>query len=277
MMSAKICKEEIFCLLPRLNMNQALSNAGSIMVSSFGLEGMIYRLKAEEIKITKNQLYYEPFWHIDCDIRYEYDRVCSHDVTTIAPEVHHLTIDNNDYAVVESNPRKVTVSGIEHCTTSGSKDIIFDAEHGQEQDWKKYIGYQKETVVDDSSFIDKDGIFLPPKISSNALVHNVFLSLPRPIKADKIHEGMLNIKKLDLYFRPVYVFEYRWERRNKTAVAALDGITGKEISNGVTFHEKVKKIVTSDLLFDVSAEAANLIVPGSSIAFKFIKAYNDQQ
>lgn len=275
-MRASIQKEEIFCLLPRLDMNQALTNAGSMMGSAFGVMGKLGRLKAEEVTITKNMLYYEPFWHIDCDVHYEYDRICSHDVTTVAPEVHHLTIDeNNKYAVVESKPRKFTITGTEHCTTSGHKDVIFDAERQKEQDWKMYIDYQKEKVIDESSFFNKDGIFLTPKMSSNTLVTIVFNSLPHPIKAQKINEGTLNIKKLDLYFRPVYVFEYRWEKKNRTATTALDGITGKEISNDVKFHEKVKEIITSDLFFDVSAEAANLLIPGSTIAFRLIKAYKD--
>lgn len=276
-MKATIHEEQIFCLTPKLNMNQALANAGSIMVSSFGIEGKLYRLKVEEITIMKNQLYYEPFWHIECNVHYKYDRVCSHDVTPIAPEVDKLTINDREYSVVESTPRKFTVSGIEHCTTLDYKDIIFDAVREQERDWKKYIDYQKETVIDDSSFIEKDGIFLPPNMSANTVVNKVFLSLSRPIKADTVHEGTLIIKKLNLYFRPVFVFGYRWDRRNKTAVTALDGITGKEISNDATFHDKVKKIMTGDLLLDVSAEAANLIIPGSGIAFKLIKAFNDEQ
>ena len=113
-------------------------------------------------------------------------------------------------------------------------------------------------------------------MSSNALVQKVLLSLPRPIKANKVYEGTVNIDILDLYFRPIYTFEYEWKKRNKTIVAAFDGLTRKEIAKGVNFHEKVKKIITSDLLFDVSAEAANLIIPGSSIAFKFIKAFNSE-
>lgn len=274
-MNATIHEKEIFCLVPKLNMNQALANAGSLMISSFGLEGIICRLRAEDITVMNNELYYEPFWHIDCDVKYKYDRTCSHDVTDIDSEVKSLTINDNDYLVVESNPRKFTISGTEHCVTSGRRDAIFDAEREKEQDWKKYIDYQKETVTDDSSFINKDGIFLPPKMSVNTLVNKVFLSLPRPVKADIVHEGTLNINKLNLYFRPVYLFEYRWDRKNKTSVASLDGITGKGISNGVTFHDKIKRVITRDLLFEISAEAANLIIPGSSIAFKLIKEYND--
>jgi len=274
-MNAIIHEERIFRLVP-IDKDQAQGTAGSIITSIFGIEGKLYRVKAEDITITKNKLHYEPFWHVSCHVRYEYDRICSHDITTIAPEVHRLTINEHDYTVVESNPRKFTISGIEHCITLGAKEVYVDAEREQEQDWKKYLGYQKEKVNDDSMFLDEDSIFLPPKLSSNALVQKVLLSLPRPIKANKVYEGTVNIDILDLYFRPIYTFEYEWKKRNKTIVAAFDGLTRKEIAKGVNFHEKVKKIITSDLLFDVSAEAANLIIPGSSIAFKFIKAFNSE-
>ena len=62
------------------------------------------------------------------------------------------------------------------------------------------MDYQKEEINDDSKFLSEDRIFLPPKMSSKALVHKVLLSLPRPIEADKILEGKAEIKILDFYY-----------------------------------------------------------------------------
>lgn len=277
-----IRNERIFRLLPRFDMNQALGNAGAIKTSVFktsvfGKASGIFRpVQAEEITITDNQLRYEPFWHVSCNVRYEYDRNCVHEVTDIAPEVHHLTINGQIYAPVDTKPRKFSISGKEHCLTVGSKEVIIDAEHGQVQNWKNYLDYQKETLNDDSEFLKNDSIFVQPKISSNDLIDQVLHMLPKPLKAEEIHEATANIDFLDLYFRPVYAFEYNWEKNGKTTIVEFDGMTGKEISKGDKFNEKVKKIMTADFLFDISSEAANLMIPGSNIAFKVIKAFNKE-
>jgi uncharacterized protein YacL (UPF0231 family) len=277
-----IHNERIFRLLPRFDMNQALGNAGAIKTSVFktsvfGKASGIFRpVQAEEITITDNQLRYEPFWHVSCNVRYEYDRNCVHEVTDIAPEVHHLTINGQTYAPVDTKPRKFSISGKEHCLTVGSKEVIIDAEHGQLQNWKNYLDYQKETLNDDSEFLKNDSVFVQPKISSNDLIDQVLHMLPKPIKAEEIHEATANIDFLDLYFRPVYAFEYKWEPNNskkgsQTAVVEFDGLTGAMTSGGVTLRQQVDNLMTRDLLFDVSAEAANLLIPGGGIAVRVTK------
>ena len=115
-----------------------------------------------------------------------------------------------------------------------------------------------------------------PVMRASAVVRQVLTSLLRPIQADTIYEEKADVNIVELYFRPVYAFEYKWEPNNskkgsETAVAEFDGLTGEMTSGGVTLRQQVDNVMTRDFLFDVSAEAANLLIPGGGIAVRATK------
>jgi len=187
-----------------------------------------------------------------------------------------LTINGNLYAPVDSKPRKLTILGIEHCTTKGKKEVIIEAVSGKEQNWKNYLVYGKEFLDYNSECFNDKKTFVPPVISSENLVYMVICSLPKPINATKIHEGTANVHFLKLYYRPIYAFEYKLETTGETTVVDFDGITGREISKEDKIQDKIKKIMTSDFV-DVGVEAANLVIPGINIPVKIYKAMNNEK
>jgi hypothetical protein len=91
-------KEQIFRLLPKLNIDQAREKAWDKKTSVFGsgLAGFFSRPKPEEVQITYSEYPYEPYWHVACNVYYEYDRTRSYNVPISAPEVQRVTIDGND-------------------------------------------------------------------------------------------------------------------------------------------------------------------------------------
>jgi hypothetical protein len=269
-------KEQIFRLLPKLNMDQAREKAWDKKTSVFGsgFAGFFSRPKSEEIQITYSEYRYEPFWHVACNVRYEYDRTRGYNVPVLAPEVQRVTIDGKDYSVT-TKPRQFTITGIEHCIEEAGTEVVFDAVRGLEQDWKKYLRFEKESVSDLAELSTEGSIVVTPEMRASAAVRQVLASLMRPIQADTIHEEKADVNIVDLYFRPVYAFEYKWEARGKTAVAEFDGLTGEMTSGGVTLRQQVEKVMTRDLLFDMGADAANLLIPGSSIAVRVAKSVVD--
>ena len=191
---------------------------------------------------------------------------------SLAPEVKSVTIDGKDYSIT-AKPQQFTITGTEHCIEEASTEVIFDAVRLQEQDWKKYLRLDKESVSDLSKLSIDGSIVVTPEMRASAVVRKVLASLLRPIQADIIHEEKADVNIVDLYFRPVYAFEYKWETKGKTAVAEFDGLTGEMTSGGVTFRQQVEKVITRDLIFDVSAEAANLLIPGGGIAVRVAKEW----
>ena len=267
--------EQIFRLLPKLTMDQAREKAWDKKTSVFGsgLTGFFNRPKPEEVQITYSEYRYEPFWHVDCNVRYKYDRTRGYNVPVLAPEVQSVTIDGKDYSI-PTTQRQFTIKGTEHCIEEASTDVIIDAVSGQEQKeqrWKKYLRLDKESVSDLSNLSIEESIVVMPEMRASAVVRKILASLLRPIQADTIHEEKADFNIVDLYFRPVYAFEYKWEKASKTVVAEFDGLTGEMISGGVTLRQQVDNMMTRDLLFDVSAEAANMLIPGGGIAVRVTK------
>jgi hypothetical protein len=203
-------KEQVFRLPPKLNMDQAREKAWDKKTSVFGtgLTGFLARPKSEEVQIVYNEFRYEPFWHAICQVRYEYDRTRGYNVPVLAPEVQRVTVEGKDYPVT-AKPRQFTISGIEHCIEEASTEVILDAVRGQERDWKKYLRFDKEVVVDLTKLSTEGCIVVTPEIRASAVVRQVLALLMRPIQADTIHQEKAEVPTVDLYFRPVYAFEYR--------------------------------------------------------------------
>jgi hypothetical protein len=58
-------------------------------------------------------------------------------------------------------------------------------------------------------------------------------------------------------------------------VVEFHGLTGVMTSGSVTLRQQFEKMITRDLIFDVGADAANLLLPCSSIALKAAKSMVD--
>lgn len=271
-MDITLGEEQIFRLLPMMSMERAREKAWDKKTSVFGsgLSGLISRPKAEDVQISYSECRYEPFWRVVCQVHYEYDRKRNYNVPVIGPEVQRVTINGVDYPV-DAKSRQFAIDGIEHCIEEASTDVTFDAIRGQQRDWKSYIRFDKEDIVDLAKFSAEGSIVVQPEMHASAAMRQVLASMLKPIQADKIHAEKAEIKTVALYFRPVYAFEYKWELRGKTAVAEFDGLTGEMTTGGVTLRQQAEKVINRDLIFDVGMEAANLLVPGSGIAVRLAK------
>lgn len=272
-MDISLGDEEIFRLLPMMDMEKARETAWDKKTSVFGsgLTGLLSRPKAEDVQISYSECRYEPFWHIVCHVYYEYERRRNYIVPVIALEVKQVTINGIDYQVTDK-PHQFTIDGVEHCVEEASNEIIFDAIHNQQRDWKNYLRFDKQVVVDLAKLAPEGNIVVQPEMHASAAVRQVLASMLRPIQADEIHAEKVDIKKVGLYFRPVYAFEYKWETKGKTAVAEFDGLTGTMTTGGITLRQQVEKIITRDLIFDVGAMGANALIPGCGIAIRMAKA-----
>ena len=78
------------------------------------------------------------------------------------------------------------------------------------------------------------------------------------------------VDKIYLYFRPVYAFEFIWSNENKVGIIEIDGLNGEISEKGVWLKERVSKVMTRDMFFDIGGEIANGMVPGSGVVVKMI-------
>jgi hypothetical protein len=120
-------------------------------------------------------------------------------------------------------------------------------------------------------------LVIPPQVRATAVVRQVMAEVVKPVQqAQIIHEERVDVETIDLNFRPVYAFEYEWAAKNKKAVVEFDALTGEMNTGGKRWSDQIKGMVTRDLLFDVTADAVGMIVPGGGIAVKLVKAVVDR-
>lgn len=97
----------------------------------------------------------------------------------------------------------------------------------------------------------------------------------RPLQADVVTEEALALELTDLYYRPVWAFEFAWAAKGRTGVIEIDAVTG-QVRNAPSLTSGLTKVVSRDALFDIGADTVGLLVPGGSIAVKVARVALDK-
>lgn len=218
----------------------------------------------EDIEIIYEEKRYEAFWHVVGTSQFEYKKRNKYRVP-VGVEVEDLEILGKDFKVVKESST-FTIESIEHCRENYREEMMIDANTDQKGDFVRYLRYphQKITSTDE---LTKDGTpVVDLETRANTLVRQVLQSLVKPIKADQILYEDITIHDLNLYFYPVYTFEYLWKLKNKKATIAFDGVTGEVNLKANKISDTLKKNFTNADLFEFSKEIAQNLVPGGGLA-----------
>ncbi len=137
----------------------------------------------------------------------------------------------------------------------------------------QYLKYPANEVPPDHlEELGKQGaIVLPVQARASAVVRDVLLGVLKSIQADTILEDSVEIANVDLYYRPVYAFQYRWRSKEKEAIVEYDAVTSELRTDGKTFQQYVGKLLDPEFLFDVGADTIDLLVPGGGLAVKLAR------
>jgi hypothetical protein len=169
------------------------------------------------------------------------------------------------------------VNGVEHCVEDRRASYTFDGISGAKGDFSKYLSFVKSEIVDLNQFAPEGVLVVPPQARASAVVRPVLAEVIKPVQAQVIHEERVDLEAIELNFRPVYAIEYVWTTKGKHVILEFDALTGEMHSGGKKWSDQIKGIITRDLVFDVTADAVGLFVPGGSIAVKLVKAVVDQK
>jgi len=233
-----------------------------------GLKNLLSRPKPEDINITHSEKQYKPFWHAVCSTHFEYKRNCEFIVKISDPIVQKVTIFGEEKTM--DPQRNITLSRVEHCLEANSKEIFVDAYTEKEEDFSKYVAMSTRELAQTAELNEGNTIVLPVKVKAAYIVRKLLTEMLKPIDADEVLDETVSIDTLDLYFRPVYAFEYTWVPKNKQNVLEFDGITG-EFYSGKVLREKMTEIFTEEALFEIGGEIAGFIVPGAGIPVKILQ------
>jgi hypothetical protein len=277
-MEISVVDQKVFLIPETITGDQARERAWDKKTAAFssGISNLFSRPKAEEIEVTYGEKRYEPFWYVLCQGHYAYDRSARFPVKATGPEVKNVTVAGQDYCLVNDKkygPHVFFLPGMEHCHEDFSKEACYNGLNGERMDGSTMLKCAKQEVSLDN--FNPEGIVVAPETRASFVVRSLLQEMIKPLQADTIIEERVVIDRLELYYRPVYAYEYRWVPKERTAIAEFDGLTGQMRSNGRTMRQTINAKLSRDLLFDLGADVVGMVVPGGSIAVKLTKAALD--
>ena len=281
-MDIYLATEHAYHLIPQFSVDVARDRVEQKKINLIAgtLGSLFSRSKPEELQLATVENRVEPFWLLEASSRTLYDRARTYTVHASGLEVKSVTVMGQDLPTV-SQPKggpAFILTGIEHCLQELQARQTFDGITGSKVDLLKYVSAAKTEIPDISTFAPEGVLVIPPQVKANAVVRQVTAEVVQPVEnVQTIHEERVDIKTIDLNFRPIYAFEYEWTTKNKKVVIEFDPLTGEMRTGGKKLSDQIKGLLTRDLIFDVTADAFGTIVPGGSIAVKLVKAVVDRK
>ena len=266
-MDVQIAEERILVLADRMGPSEAEGRAWARRVEAFGtmakMAGFLARPKDDEFELAYKERRLQPFWRIACAATSVYERTRDYPIS-LPPEVQAVVVDGQPRPITA---HRIVLQGYESCREETHRQVLVDGLTGQEDlRLGPYLDYAAApTEPAHLADMAREGtVIVPPKVRASGLVRDAVARAIGKIEADKILEETVRLEAVDLYYRPVYAFRYR--RAGKEAVLEVDALTGEVKTTGSTFEQHLGKVLEPKFLLDIGAEAANLFIPGATIA-----------
>jgi hypothetical protein len=270
-----LADERAFVLKEQLSLEQAEGRAWEKKVDAFGrmvkMASFLQRPKDSDFELLYKEHRYEPFWHIACRASYRYERRKEIPIPFSGNEVHSISLDEKQYDVQNG---RILLTVTEHCREEPEETRFIDGYTNQPNEtFSRYLNYAANEVPPEhlEELGNQGAIIVPPQARASAIVRDVLLGVLKSIQADTILEDAVEITNVDLYYRPVYAFQYRWLSKAKEAIVEFDGVTGEYHTDGKTFQKYMGKLLDTEFLFDVGIDAIDLFVPGGGLAVKLAR------
>lgn len=280
-MDIYLSPEQAYHFVPRFTIEVAHDRVEQKKTSLIAgaVSSLISRPNPGDIQLVSTENRLEPFWVIVASARTVFDRNRPYIVPVSGPEVQRVTIFGQDIPVdtkTKEGPG-ITLNSVEHCLEEHRTTRAFDGLSGEKSTPGKYASFAKTLIVDIENFSPVGTLVVPPQVRAQAVVRQVLAEVIKPVQnAQVILEEVVNVETIEVNFRPVYALEYEWAAKGKRTVVEFDALTGEFNAGGKKLSDQIKGIVTRDLLFDISADAASMLVPGGGIAVKLVKAVVDR-
>ncbi|MFI4973751.1 MAG: hypothetical protein ACHP84_04335 [Caulobacterales bacterium] len=266
-MNVEIAEERIRLLTDRYTIDRAEGRAWTMRVEAFGtmarMTGLLSRPKDEEFEVVYRERRLQPFWRIASHAVCAYERARDYHIA-LAPEVQGVSVEGVDRAIVDG---KFTLRGLESCREEVRREVFVDAlGGGADPGLSRYMQYPGADATAETlaGFAREGTVVVPPQVRASGLVRDAVSDAIGKIEADRVLEETVRLEAVELVYRPVYAFRYR--RGGKEAVVEFDALTDEVSVAGTTFEQHLGKILEPKFLLEFGAEAANIVIPGATVA-----------
>jgi hypothetical protein len=277
-----LANERLFVIEERLTLDEIQQRAMDRRMQAFGggLGGLLQRPKPEDVTLVAKQRRLEPFWHVAGRAVYVYERNRDYTVPASGPDVEAVTINGARYdgqSAAGLAQRAFRVPLREHCRAEFKHESFTDGlTGGPVPDAAAVLGGPRSEISDPATLSADGTIALPPEHRASFVVRQLMSEIMKPVQADSVLEESVVLEATDLYYRPIWAFEFSWQGKGKQGIVEIDSVTG-QVKQGKALVGQIKGMLNRDLLFDVGADTVGLFVPGGSIAVKLAKAAIDNK
>lgn len=279
-MEITVANQRILLFSDQVSLAEAQSKAWDKKLSSFDaiskFGSFLSRPKDDDFELVYKEHRYQPFWHVVAKARYVYDRNSGYEVSVSGKEVRSVTYDKTNFEITNGH---FHLPVVEHCIQEEQEEVFVDGVTGKNApELKRFISLSpKEVKGKLENLVSKDSILVPPQSRVSAIMRDALSKMIKGIQADIILEEEVVVECVDLYYYPIFAFQYRWKSKAKEAIVEINALTGEAGTGNRTFKEYLGRVLDQNFLFDLGADAAGMLIPGGSIAVKIAKKYIDNR
>ena len=275
--------KKVYIFEPVYDISAATEQANKKKLDAFGMMAkfnILNKPKDEAVHAARSELRYEPFWFIDSNRKVDYKLLLERKLDVDDEYATSILIDGKNYEIFEdskksfvSNDKRYSTLNVQYnCNREIKYKTYIDGlgRNIKSENYEKLFknSNYKFKEVEDLTNIDN---IINPTFSFSSAIEEMKNSLLREkIISHEILTDDAIVDKIYLYFRPVYAFEFIWSNENKVGIIEIDGLNGEISEKGVWLKERVSKVMTRDMFFDIGGEIANGMVPGSGVVVKMI-------
>jgi hypothetical protein len=273
-MEVTLAAEKLFVLEERLTVDEVTQRAMDRRTGALG--SLLSKPKPEEVTLLNKQRRLEPFWHVAGHATYVYERNRDYSVPASSADVEAITVNGTRYeGAAAGQSRAFRISAREHCRAEFRSESFVNGITGQPvPEGAQLVSGPRSEISDPQTIGTDDTIVVPPEHRASYVVRALMSDIMKPVQADQVLEESVTLEATELFYRPIWAFEFAWAGKGKQAIVEVDSVTG-QIAAGKALVGQIKGMVNRDLLFDIGADTVGLIVPGGSIAVKLAKAAMD--
>ena len=164
----------------------------------------------------------------------------------------------------------------EHCREELFHEVHVDGVSGAPvADGSAIVTGPRTEVGDPMTLTANETVVVPPEHRASFVIRQLLSEMLKPVQADRVDEESIALERTDLYYRPIWAFEFHWKQKDRRGVVELDAVTGNT-RQGESLVPRLTRMVTRDALFDIGADTVGLLVPGGSIAVKVARVALDK-
>ena len=280
-MDISLGESRIYALEPRFSFEDIRRRAEDKRFSALGsgIGGLLQRPKAEDVGLVRSQRRFEPLWHVACTARYVYDRTRRYQVPTTAGDVRSVTVLGTDFPILPygKGESAFALDVLEHCSEEIRDELFIDGTSGAPvATGQTIIAGARTELTDPNALAEDETVVVAPEQRASAIVRQLLAKLLKPLQADAVFEESLAVEALELYYRPIWAFEFHLKSKDKHGVVEVDALSGETRITGSLQVGQLTRMVSREALFDIGADTIGLIVPGGSIAVKLARVAVDK-